>query len=121
MALSGEQCSKLASNVDNSVENANPEFKGTAMRINPCTRTKMLSDSYANDYDAPYVGRIVFENGDVEGHKMNTRYILCSDDYKAKVENWALYYIKGIAYGVRFNHPLVDWTNNYRMEQCNTL
>lgn len=114
------QCYKTASNIDNSVQNAKPEFRGTYLWTNPCTGTKMMSDNYANYYDAPYVGRRVFENGDVIGHKMNTRYVICADG-RAKVENWALYYIRGMSWGVWFNHPLVDWTNQYKMEQCSTM
>jgi hypothetical protein len=114
------QCHRVASNIDNSVQNANPEFRGTYAWNNPCTGTEMMSTNYANYYDAPYVSRRVFENGDVIGHRMNTRYMLCSDG-RAKVENWALYYIRGMGWGVWFNHPLVDWTNQYNMEQCSTM
>jgi hypothetical protein len=119
-AIPDSRCYGLANNIDNSVQNANPEFRGTYARTNPCTGTKMMSDNYANYYDPPYVARKAFENGDVEGHKMNTRYWICSDG-RAKVENWALFYIKGMSWGVWFNHPLVDLTNWYRMEQCNTF
>lgn len=115
-----DKCYKATSNIDNSVQKASPEFQGTYPFPNPCTGTTMISSNYANYYDAPYFGRRVFGNGDVVGRKMNTRYVLCADG-RAKVENWALYYIMGRAWGVWFYHPLVDWTNVYRMEQCNTM
>ena len=114
------QCHRMASNIDNSVQNANPEFRGSSISTNPCTGTNMMSENYANYYDAPYVARRVFENGDVMGHKMNTRYVLCNDG-NVKVENWSLYYIRGISYGVWFNHPLVNYANAYKMEQCSTI
>ena len=119
-SMSDTQCYKIASNIDKSVENSKPEHRGTRYAINPCTGKGMEYEFYANYYTAPYVGRKVFSNRDVEGYKMKKRYVLCGDG-TAKVENWALYYMKGIAYGVWDNHPLTDWTKSYILEQCNTL
>jgi hypothetical protein len=113
------QCYKAASNIDNAVQNTNPEFQSEHPFRNPCTGEITNRRSYWHD-GAPYLARWVFENGDVMGYKMNTRYWLCTDG-RAKVENWALFYIMGRAWGVWAYHPLVDWTNNYRMEQCNTM
>jgi hypothetical protein len=123
VALPDEQCTKLAENKDNLVQNIVPELTSTGTKWkNPCTGTYMLTDVYRDDNSG--FGRRVFENGDVFGSigvtKYTTKYVLCHDG-RAEVRITTFQWIKGIAYGLWYNNPHMSWQTGYTIEQCSTL
>lgn len=115
-----KQCYNLAKNKDKTAENVATKFSFTGERKSPCNMSgeRLSYDSYID----PHMGgfsRRVFENGDAEGHIMNTDYILCKDG-RAKVEILSTYYIRGIAWGLWYNHPLISYPD-YTIEKCSTI
>jgi hypothetical protein len=120
-----QQCNKFVSTRDNLVQNhADSECTLYAFeRENPCTGTEMDGTKFCDENGLRR--RIVFDNGDIKGlahyKTYPLSYVLCADG-RAKADVVKMpYVVGGIAYGLWYYNPNVNYWNQYTIEKCNTI